>query len=45
MLSLYNAMALEQPRLDRFLARIDDAVVKIAYSRPAGVRLPSRYLL
>ena len=45
MLSLYNAMALEQPRLDRFLARIDDAVVDIAQSRPAGVRLPGRYLL
>ncbi len=42
MLSLYNAMALEQPRLNRFLARIDDAVVQIAHSLPAGAKLPGR---
>jgi len=42
MLSLYSAMALEQPRLNRFLARIDDAVVRIAHSLPAGAKLPGR---
>lgn len=31
MLSLYGAMALEQPRLDRFLRRIDGAVRKIVH--------------
>jgi putative NADPH-quinone reductase len=45
MLSLYNAMALEQPRLNRFLARIDDTVVKIAHSLPARARVPGRYPL
>ena len=37
MLSLYSAMALEQPRLNRFLGRIDGAVLRIIHSAPAGV--------
>ena len=36
MLSLYSAMALEQPRLNRFLDRIDGAVLRIIHSAPAG---------
>ena len=35
MLSLYSAMALEQPRLEQFLGRIDDAVLRIIRSAPA----------
>ncbi len=38
MLSLYGAMALEQPRLKRFLGRIDGAVLRIIHSAPAGGR-------
>ena len=34
MLSLYSAMALEQPRLKRFLGRIDGAVLRIIQSGP-----------
>jgi hypothetical protein len=36
MLSLYSAMALEQPRLNRFLGRIDGAVMRIIRSAPAS---------
>lgn len=36
MLSLYAAMAVGQPRLDRFLGRIDGAVTKIVQAPPAG---------
>jgi putative NADPH-quinone reductase len=36
MLSLYNSMDLEQPRLNRFLGRIDGAVLKIIRSAPAS---------
>ena len=35
MLSLYSSMALEHPRLNRFLGRIDGAVLKIIHSAPA----------
>lgn len=42
MLSLYAAMALEQPRLDRFLGRIEGAVLRIVHSAPASVSLPRR---
>ncbi len=36
MLSLYNAMALEPPRLKRFLGRIDGAVLRIIQSGPTS---------
>ena len=42
MLSLYAAMALEQPRLDRFLGRIDGAVLRIVHTAPAGFSPPRR---
>ncbi len=42
MLSLYGVMALDQPRLDRFLARIDAAVQRIVHDAPADVSLPRR---
>ncbi len=42
MLSLYSAMALEQPRLDRFLGRIDGAVLRIVHDGRASVSLPRR---
>ena len=35
MLSLHSAISLDQPRLDRFLGRIDGAVLRIAHSAPA----------
>ena len=34
MLSIYSAVAVEQPRLNRFLDRIDGAVLKIVHSAP-----------
>ena len=42
MLSLYGANALDRPRLDRFLGRIDGAVLKIVQDGGAGVSLPRR---
>lgn len=42
MLSLYGANALDQPRLDRFLGRIDGAVLKIAQDGGADLTPPQR---
>lgn len=42
MLSLYGAMDLDQPRLDRFLGQIDRAVMRIVHAVPADVSLPRR---